>query len=233
MLPSGKTEGRQLAELKQQMRQKQKEIDDLKKALGQGHIPQQSTKEAATTTADTATTATTAAPATSSLSPTDFTDLLLPQLRAYMFVFYMHLKNLHDQQLVCLSIENLLTSIRDGVREGKHQRPLLHAELFTEEALEPLATLKERIAADHEAMRELQRRSRGRDDVLKQVQEGLESLLRQVQKGKGDTSITSPATSLTFMRGLGEMDVMESSAHNGGDDDDDDSSSTGSDTDME
>ncbi|KAB2577755.1 hypothetical protein BFW01_g4541 [Lasiodiplodia theobromae] len=227
MLPSGKTEGHQLAELKQQMRQKQKEIDDLKTALGQSHIPQQSTKEAATATA---------APATSSLSPTDFTDLLLPQLRAYMFVFYMHLKNLHDQQLVCLSIENLLTSIRDGVREGKHQRPLLHAELFTEEALEPLATLKERIAADHEAMRELQRRSRGRDDVLKQVQEGLESLLRQVQKGKGDTPITSPGTFPTSMRGLGKekMHVMESNAHNGGDNgDDSSSSSSGSDTDME
>lgn len=46
MLPSSKTEGRQLAELKQQMRQKQKEIDNLKKALGQSQAPQQSTKEA-------------------------------------------------------------------------------------------------------------------------------------------------------------------------------------------
>lgn len=186
----------------------------------------------------------TAASATSSLCPTDFTDLLLPQLRAYMFVFYMHLKNLHDQQLICLSIENLLISIRDGVREGKRQRPLLHAELLTEEELEPLATLKERIAADHEAMRELQRRSRGRDDVLKKVQEGLESLLRQVQKGKGDEgddggvsvkkgSQKSAGTFPTSMRGLGkeQMHFMQSDAHNG--DDDDDSSSSGSDTDME
>lgn len=184
----------------------------------------------------------TAAPVVSGLSPTDFTDLLLPQLRAYMFVFYMHLKNLHDQQLVCLSIENLLTSIRDGVREGKHQRPLLHVDQFTDEELEPLATLKERIAADHEAMRELQRRSRGRDDVLKKVQEGLESLLRQVQKGKGaedDGGVVSVKGKNnhrdTSMRGLGKehMHVMQSDAHNGDGDDDDDDDSSCSDTDME